>query len=141
MTLFTNGRFLRFLITPPLLPRFRRSLQTRKSLSTRLYTTPSSRNELSMPTKSSSTPLPEQMELKLSLTFTCTVFDCGERSTHKFTKRAYQKGVILVQCPGCKNMHVCYHLYRKKIFRNNLDLFPPRNSQSKCDCDAIGCNR
>ena len=84
MTLFTNGRFLRFPITPPLLPRFRRSLQTRNSLSARLYTTPSSRNELSMPTKSSSAALPEQMEPKLSLTFTCTVSDCGERSTHQF---------------------------------------------------------
>ena len=108
MTLFTNGRFLRFLITPPLLPRFRRSLQTRKSLSTRLYTTPSSRNELSLSTKTSSTPLLEQMEPKLSLTFTCTVSDCGERSTHQFTKRAYQKGVVLVQCPGCKNRYVIF---------------------------------
>jgi len=46
------------------------------------------------------------MEPKLSLTFTCTVSDCGERSTHQFTKRAYQKGVVLVQCPGCKNRHL-----------------------------------
>lgn len=46
------------------------------------------------------------MEPKLSLTFTCTVSDCGERSTHQFTKRAYQKGVVLVQCPGCKNRYV-----------------------------------
>lgn len=40
---------------------------------------------------------------KLSLTFTCTVPDCGTRSTHEFTKQAYTKGIVLVQCPGCKN--------------------------------------
>ena len=109
MTLFTNGRFLRPLITSPLLPHFRRSLQTRKPLSTKLNTTPSSRNESSLSTKtSSSTPLLEKMEPKLSLTFTCTVSDCGERSTHQFTKRAYQKGVVLVQCPGCKNRYVIF---------------------------------
>ena len=116
-TLFTNGRFLRNVITSPQL---RRSLQqTRNSLSTRLNSTctPSSRNESSLSatnaSESSSTPLLEQMEPKLSLTFTCTVADCGERSTHQFTKRAYQKGVVLVQCPKCKNRYVCYHLHIK----------------------------
>ena len=108
MTLFINGRFLRNLITPTLLAHSRRSLQTRNSLSTRLNTTLLSRNEssLSSTITSRSTPLLEQMEPKLSLTFTCTVSDCGERSTHQFTKRAYQKGVVLVQCPGCKNRYV-----------------------------------
>ena len=101
-TLFTNGRILRNVITPPFLSHSRRSLQTRNPLST-LNTTPSSRNESSL---STNTPLLEQMEPKLSLTFTCTVSDCGERSTHQFTKRAYQKGVVLVQCPGCKNRYV-----------------------------------
>ena len=57
MTLFTNGRFLRSLITSPLLPHFRRSLQTRKPLSTKLNTTPSSRNESSLSTKTSSSTL------------------------------------------------------------------------------------
>ncbi|KDR67642.1 hypothetical protein GALMADRAFT_79657 [Galerina marginata CBS 339.88] len=46
------------------------------------------------------------MEPRLSLTFTCTVPNCGERSSHQFTKQAYQKGVVLVQCPGCKNRHL-----------------------------------
>ena len=108
MTLFINGRFLRNLITPTLLAHSRRSLKTRNSLSTRLNTTLLSRNEssLSSTITTRSTPLLEQMEPKLSLTFTCTVSDCGERSTHQFTKRAYQKGVVLVQCPGCKNRYV-----------------------------------
>ncbi|KAF4610732.1 hypothetical protein D9613_006652 [Agrocybe pediades] len=50
--------------------------------------------------------LPETIAPKLALTFTCTVPNCGERSTHQFTKHAYEKGVVLVQCPGCKNRHL-----------------------------------
>jgi mitochondrial protein import protein ZIM17 len=74
------------------------------ALFSRQQSTASSSNETSLPANTSSTP-PEQLEPKLSLTFTCTVPDCGERSTHQFTKRAYQKGVVLVQCPGCKNRY------------------------------------
>ncbi|TFY68284.1 hypothetical protein EVG20_g3626 [Dentipellis fragilis] len=48
----------------------------------------------------------EPEEPKLSLTFTCTVPNCNERSTHQFTKRAYEKGIVLVECPGCKNRHL-----------------------------------
>lgn len=46
------------------------------------------------------------LEPKLQLTFTCTVSGCGHRSTHEFTRRSYQKGIVLVQCPGCKNRYV-----------------------------------
>ena len=38
-----------------------------------------------------------------SMTFTCTANDCGHRSTHEFSKKSYQKGIVLVQCPSCKN--------------------------------------
>lgn len=65
-----------------------------------------SSSDSSLPANTSSVPLPQQIEPRLSLTFTCTVSDCGERSTHQFTKRAYQKGIVLVQCPGCKNRYV-----------------------------------
>ena len=41
-------------------------------------------------------------ERRLSLTFTCTAGTCSTRSTHQFTKRAYEKGVVLIECPGCK---------------------------------------
>ncbi|KJA28208.1 hypothetical protein HYPSUDRAFT_130039 [Hypholoma sublateritium FD-334 SS-4] len=54
----------------------------------------------------SSQPLPEKMEPKLQITFTCTVSECGERSTHQFSKQAYEKGVVLVQCPKCRNRHL-----------------------------------
>ncbi|KXN87686.1 hypothetical protein AN958_08323 [Leucoagaricus sp. SymC.cos] len=47
-----------------------------------------------------------KIEPKLSITFTCTVEGCGERSTHQFTKHAYEKGIVLVQCPGCQNRHL-----------------------------------
>ena len=45
----------------------------------------------------------QQQEPKLQLTFTCTVPNCSERSTHEFTKRAYTKGIVIVQCPKCQN--------------------------------------
>ncbi|RDB23766.1 Uncharacterized protein C24H6.02c [Hypsizygus marmoreus] len=60
----------------------------------------------SSPALTTSQPLPEALEPKLSMTFTCTVKDCGERSTHQFTKRAYQTGIVLIECPGCKNRHL-----------------------------------
>lgn len=41
-----------------------------------------------------------------SLTFTCTVPDCGTRSSHEFARKSYQRGIVLVQCPGCKNRWV-----------------------------------
>ncbi|CAE6533463.1 unnamed protein product [Rhizoctonia solani] len=53
-------------------------------------------------------------EPRLSLTFTCTVTNCGHRSSHTFTKRAYTKGIVIVQCPGCKNRH---------LIADNLDWF------------------
>jgi len=38
--------------------------------------------------------------------FTCTVPDCGTRSSHEFSKKSYEKGIVIVQCPGCKNRHL-----------------------------------
>jgi len=58
------------------------------------------------PPTSTSQPLPEALEPRLSMTFTCTAPGCSERSTHQFTKRAYERGIVLVQCPGCKNRHL-----------------------------------
>jgi len=48
----------------------------------------------------------EAAEPRFQLTFTCTVENCSERSTHEFTKRAYEKGIVLVTCPKCKNRHL-----------------------------------
>jgi len=62
----------------------------------------------------------------LQITFTCTAAvpvdgrsiaeivpgeevdgkQCGHRSTHEFSRRSYEKGIVLVECPGCKNRHL-----------------------------------
>ncbi|CAL5227385.1 g10338 [Coccomyxa viridis] len=36
--------------------------------------------------------------------FTCT--KCDTRSAKPFSKRAYEHGVVIVQCPGCKGRHL-----------------------------------
>jgi len=68
-------------------------------------------------TTPNSEPIGRTAEPKLQMTFTCTApatdtdidldvserVKCGERSTHTFTKQAYEKGIVLIQCPGCKN--------------------------------------
>lgn len=38
------------------------------------------------------------------LSFTCT--KCQTRSIRSFTKHAYHKGVVLVRCGGCDNIHL-----------------------------------
>ena len=68
-----------------------------------IITSPATSSQASTTTTTTAQALPEKMVPKLSITFTCTVSGCGERSTHQFTKQAYEKGIVLVQCPGCKN--------------------------------------
>ncbi|KAG1860276.1 zf-DNL-domain-containing protein [Suillus subalutaceus] len=45
-------------------------------------------------------------EAHLGIVFTCTAEGCSHRSSHTFTKRAYERGIVIVQCPGCKNRHL-----------------------------------
>lgn len=40
----------------------------------------------------------------LAIIFTCT--KCNTRSAKQFTEHAYKKGVVLVRCPGCQNLHL-----------------------------------
>ncbi|WRT68398.1 uncharacterized protein IL334_005374 [Kwoniella shivajii] len=47
-----------------------------------------------------------QIEPRLQMTFTCTANECGHRSSHEFSKRAYTKGLVLVQCPECRSRHL-----------------------------------
>ncbi|KAI8880041.1 zf-DNL-domain-containing protein [Backusella circina FSU 941] len=49
-------------------------------------------------------PVEEDPNHKMLIGFTCQV--CQERSHHVMSKRAYTKGVVLIQCPGCKNRHL-----------------------------------
>lgn len=41
---------------------------------------------------------------RLHLVFTCA--KCDTRATKSFTKDAYEKGVVIVTCPGCQARHV-----------------------------------
>ena len=59
----------------------------------------------SIPVTGERTPI-GQIEQRLAITFTCSVDECGHRSTHEFSKRSYTKGIVIVQCPGCKNRHL-----------------------------------
>ncbi|CDR88306.1 related to ZIM17-Zinc finger Motif protein, mitochondrial [Sporisorium scitamineum] len=59
----------------------------------------------SIPVTGEPTPM-GQIEQRLAITFTCIVDQCGHRSTHEFSKRSYTKGIVIVQCPGCKNRHL-----------------------------------
>jgi protein import protein ZIM17 len=40
----------------------------------------------------------------LVMMFTCTV--CDTRSTKAMSRQAYETGVVIVSCPGCKNNHL-----------------------------------
>lgn len=44
-----------------------------------------------------------QDEPKMAIAFTCTVTDCGHRQAHVFSKRSYEKGIVIVTCSGCNN--------------------------------------
>ncbi|GAA6049135.1 hypothetical protein JCM3770_003903 [Rhodotorula araucariae] len=63
-----------------------------------------------------------QVDRRLRITFTCTASlatdlepdrrQCGHRSSHEFSKRSYDRGVVIVQCPGCSNRHlIADHLH------------------------------
>lgn len=47
-----------------------------------------------------------QLERRLNITFTCTVPSCGHRSSHEFSRHAYEKGIVLCQCPQCLSRHL-----------------------------------
>jgi mitochondrial protein import protein ZIM17 len=83
----------------------------------RAYSTPITSSSSETTT---SQPLPEKMEPRVSLTFTCTVENCGTRSTHECSKQAYTKGIVLVECPGCKNRCVA-----SAVFSLTVNLFRP----------------
>lgn len=52
---------------------------------------------------------------QLMIAFTCK--KCETRSSHTFSKQAYTKGSVLIQCPGCKNRHLIAD--NLKIFRDD----------------------
>lgn len=52
---------------------------------------------------------------QLMIAFTCK--KCDTRSSHTFSKQAYTKGTVAIQCPGCKNRHLIAD--NLKIFKDN----------------------
>lgn len=44
------------------------------------------------------------MSPKMQIIYTCRV--CGTRSSKTFSKVSYHRGVVLVRCPGCENLHL-----------------------------------
>ncbi|KAN0137061.1 DNL zinc finger domain containing protein [Lactarius tabidus] len=105
-------------IAHPKILRLRRPPPTLLSLShSRLPSTvrhssngvPSASDPGSAPTTTASdsqTARSDTNEPRLSLTFTCTAGTCTTRSSHQFTKRAYERGIVLIECPGCKTRHL-----------------------------------
>lgn len=41
---------------------------------------------------------------RMQIVFTCNI--CQTRSTKQFSKHSYYRGVVLVRCPGCNNLHL-----------------------------------
>lgn len=52
---------------------------------------------------------------EMMIAFTCK--KCDTRSSHTFSKQAFQKGTVLIQCPGCKGRHLIAD--NLKIFKDN----------------------
>jgi mitochondrial protein import protein ZIM17 len=40
----------------------------------------------------------------MAIVFTCT--KCDTRSAKTFSRHSYEKGIVLIRCPGCKKPHL-----------------------------------
>lgn len=91
-----------------------------RSFSTTLSTPEQQQSSDSISTPPKKTPI-GQIQRRLQITFTCTAqipattaastesnasVPCHHRSTHEFSRRSYEHGIVLVECPSCKNRHL-----------------------------------
>jgi protein import protein ZIM17 len=118
---------LRPLLTPRLLPLIHSNpyATTTTSLLHSLPSPPPPKPLPSIPVSpptSDATPVKTaigKIERRLQITFTCTAHldptdenaegveqECRHRSTHEFSRTSYEKGIVLIQCPGCGNRHL-----------------------------------
>jgi protein import protein ZIM17 len=74
---------------------------------------------LQAPRGGASQPL-GKIDRRLSVTFTCTVPNCGHRSSHEFSRHAYEKGIVLCQCPQCDTRHLIGEHTTKKIIHPSV---------------------
>ena len=38
--------------------------------------------------------------------YTCAVEGCGTKQARTFSKNSYEKGVVILRCEGCDNLHL-----------------------------------
>ncbi|TGZ74390.1 hypothetical protein CRM22_000967 [Opisthorchis felineus] len=51
-----------------------------------------------------SSDLDNTIQGKMYIEFTCK--KCNHRSRKHFSKHAYQKGIVIIRCEGCRNLHL-----------------------------------
>ena len=49
---------------------------------------------------------PDSKSGTLMMMYTCAVQGCGSKQARTFSKDSYYKGVVLVRCDGCDNLHL-----------------------------------
>ena len=59
---------------------------------------------------------PKVAKQLLMMMYTCAVEGCGTKQARTFSKQSYEKGVVLVRCEGCNNLH---------LIADNLGWFEP----------------
>jgi hypothetical protein len=92
---------------------------------------PSSSTPPQVDTTGTKTPI-GRIQRRLQITFTCTATippspasaaeqeqeeqPCHHRSTHEFSRTSYEKGIVLIECPGCGNRHLIGMLSLSVLF-------------------------